>query len=115
MFDEIEYSLFNQCIGVRIFREDNPKEKCLKRTIIVETNFTIGKEWINNPKHIAQKCIKEAKSIENTFLFEFNNFYYNNAFKQLILGLGGFVKVIEPKEIQEDIKNELLKTIKNYD
>lgn len=114
MFDELEFSLFNQCIGVRIYREDAPQEKCLKRTIIVETNFTIGKEWINNPKHIGQKCIKEAKNIDDNFLFEFNNFYYNNAFKQLILGLGTSVKVIEPKEVREDIKNELLKNIQSY-
>lgn len=32
-----------------------------------------------------------------------------------ILSFGSFVKVIEPKHIRETIKNELLKTMKNYD
>lgn len=32
-----------------------------------------------------------------------------------ILSFGSFVKVIEPKHIRETIKNELVKTMKNYD
>ena len=113
-YPNLEVNLFDKCIGVRIFKEDYPSEKCFKGDITIETNYTVGKEWINNPKHLNQKCIKKAKDLADTFHFLFEDFYFNSSFKQLILESGANVKVLAPDEVKIEITNELNKIIKSY-
>ncbi len=113
-YPNLEANLFDKCIGVRIFKEDYPFDKCFKGNITIETNYTVGKEWLNNPKHLNQECIKDAKDLTDTFHFLFKDFYFNSSFKQLILGGGTNVKVLTPDEVKFEIKNELINTLNQY-
>ena len=110
-YPNLEIEIFDKCIGLRVFREDKPKEKCLKGDIVIETNYTVGKEWINNPKHPKQVCIKEN---ENSFQFLFKDFYFNTSMKQLILQNINNVKLLEPKEATNELKKDLINMLTKY-
>jgi hypothetical protein len=113
-YPNLEIDLFEKCIGVRIFREDNPNEQCFRGNIVIEANYTTGKEWLNNPKHLNQKCIKEAKYVNDTFQFIFEDFYFNSSMKQLILENGNNIKLLAPLEAVNELKIELKNVLTKY-
>lgn len=106
-FPNIEHQIFDQCIGVRISKEDNPNELCLKNDIIVETDFALGKSWLKNPIHKKQECIKIASQINEKYHFKFTSFYFNTTFRSLILSQIGKAKIIAPNEAIDEIKNDI--------
>ena len=101
----IKFDMFEHCIGVRIHREDEPNKLCTKEDIYVETDYTTGKDWLNIPIHKNQKLVEEKSDGSCVFLFP--KFYFNDAFKQLVLGSGNAVKVTKPQIVIEELKKEL--------
>jgi predicted DNA-binding transcriptional regulator YafY len=103
---DIRHDIFEHCIGVRIHKENTPNEICQRADIYVETNYKIGKDWLNIPIHKNQKLIETKDNGNHVFMFP--NFFFNDAFIKLILSNANQVKIIKP----QSVANEFLEKVK---
>jgi len=108
----LRYDIFESCIGVRIHKEDKANEFCFRGDIKIETNYKTGKDWINIPIHKNQKLIDTLENGNHIFLFK--NFFFNDAFKKIILSLGHAVKIVSPPEVIRELHEDFLKVNNKY-
>ncbi len=106
---EIDNSIDFECLyessfGI-ILEENNPKK------IILSFSYEQGKYIKSLPLHHSQKEI--INTIDEYRIELFLNVTYD--FTMELLSFGEEVKVLEPKELQNDVKEKLKKTLKQYD
>lgn len=105
-FDDIKFDpdiYFKHSIGITSF-EDKPKK-------IVFKLDKIGSKYIESqPIHESQKLIKEGKK-RNTFQI---NVLLSEELKRLFLSYGNQLEVLEPKELREQLKIEIIELAELY-
>lgn len=95
---------FKNVFGVIKIENQSPKK------IVIECSRQQGEYILGFPLHHSQKVINElGKSI----VFEFF-LYPTYDFLQEILSYGKEVKVLEPQSLVNEIKNQLVESMKNY-
>ncbi|NDP26404.1 MAG: WYL domain-containing protein [Flavobacterium sp.] len=95
---------FEDVIGI-----SKPKGAVMEKVILLATN-TLKPYIITKPLHGSQKKISED---QNGYCFSLDVFI-NFELENLLLSYGETLKIMEPKSLQETIKNRLLKNLENY-
>jgi len=106
-FDDIKFDpdiYFKHSIGITSF-EDKPKKVVFKLD-------KIGSKYIESqPIHESQELIKEGKK-RNTFQIKV---LLSEELKRLFLSYGNQLEVIEPKELREQLKIEIIELAELYE
>lgn len=104
-FSGVDY--FDEIIGVTNHKEEEI-QKIVLQFSVHRYNYVTTK-----PLHSSQKPCKEfnGKPIENAVTIDVK---FNKELLSTLLSFGSDVKVLQPKSLQEKVKEELLKSIANY-
>jgi predicted DNA-binding transcriptional regulator YafY len=113
-FEEIDAKYITSLVNFDEYFEDiigisKPKNATIEKVLLLATN-DLKPYLITKPIHGSQKRISEN---ENGYLLSID-VYINFELENLILSYGETLKVVEPKSLQETIKNRLLKNVANY-
>lgn len=113
-FEEIDAKYITSLVNFDEYFEDiigisKPKNATIEKVLLLATN-DLKPYIITKPIHGSQKRISEN---ENGYLLSID-VYINFELENLILSYGETLKVVEPKSLQETIKNRLLKNVANY-
>ncbi len=105
-FDDIKFNpdnYFKHSIGITSF-DDNPKKVVFKID-------KIGSKYIETqPIHSSQKLIKKGKK-RNTYQIKV---LLSEELKRLFLSYGNQIEIIEPKELREQLKIEIIELAELY-
>ncbi len=98
------HTFFKDCFGVIIPENKNP------RTVVLSFNPLQGKYIKSLPLHLSQEVIKDNKQEFRIRL----KIFISHDFIMELLSLGNNVKVIEPPELIEKLKENYEKALENY-
>ena len=104
--EKIEFNqdiYFKHSIGITSF-DEKPKK------IIFKIDKIGGKYLESQPIHLSQKLIKEGKK-RNTYQL---NVLVSEELKRLFLSYGNQIEIIEPEELRDTIKNEIIELSEMY-
>jgi predicted DNA-binding transcriptional regulator YafY len=96
---------FEDVIGI-----SKPKKTTIEKVVLLATS-DLKPYIVTKPIHGSQKKISDDS---NGYLFSIE-VYINFELENLMLSYGETLKIIEPKSLQETIKNRLLKNLENYE